>query len=117
MTTPKESDAKLDIAPVEQPSEKIDVALLQRPAGEGLSLDELTFLARKIDDMLFEPVVIEAMSHECAAMGLASARALESVSHDLGEASRTMAAVLDDTAMERRDGMYETGGLRIWMGA
>ena len=110
---------------------KYGVALVEKPAEEGMSFAEM----EKLFDMIavgdgedterdafgarvsteVYPVELEAKEHESSAMGFISVDAAEKLGYDYGALRDYVASILDDMDKENPDGYYSFEGIDIFL--
>lgn len=102
------------------PTEKIDVYLVQKEGITGLTFDEITTICdimRKYNNNEVFPIELEAHEHECAAMGLISTEAANVLDYDYENSGfhDFIANILDDLLLESPTHTYKFKGLTIVM--
>ena len=85
----------------------VDIALKQMPTDSALNATDIAELLSEIDDNQFEPITIEAKTHECSAMGFASNKVMADIDYNIDEIADFVANILDDIINENETGIYE----------
>ena len=95
-----------------------DIALLEKPGNNGLSLLEVAGLYAKLNDTEGFPVELGDDNGNSFALGFITPDAAETIqySYDYGsELGSFVSSILGDMDKESADGTYEFLGLRIWL--
>lgn len=117
----KEKNLSLPDSKIEykvEEAEKFDVAFLKKTETDGLSLEEIFMLYKKLETMdgiSVYPIELEAYEHECSVMGFITTKAAEKLNYDYEKTGfhTFMASIMDDMDKESPDHIYKFKGLRI----
>lgn len=95
----------------------IVMVLIEKPAGEGMSLSDSVMLLAKIKKANFIPIEIDAAKHESSAMGYINLEFADKLNYDYAKSGLIpfVQNILDDTEEETLSGLYDFNGNTIYI--
>ena len=96
---------------------KYGIVLKEKEFFNGLNRNDVIDLFDMLNNIEAYPIELEAIEHECSAMGFITPEASDKLNYDYESSGLHdfIAAILDDMNNESDNCEYEFKGIRIWL--